>query len=121
MLWLQLRTHQLEDFTPSLLLQDKAVLQALTDTASLLTEVAGSLTQQQTAQLEADVITAASAALATAGSIEAAAQNRPYSLSIAQPQLTSEGRLQHQQTAAEASAKQLQQMMSLSLAISHVG
>lgn len=120
--WLQLCAHInicADETAPSLLLQDKAFLQALSDTASLLTEAAGSLPRKQAAQLGADVIAAADVALVTAGVAEAVEQCVHPGLGAAQPELTLEGQ-QHQQAVAEAPAPQLQQMMSLRPAISHV-
>ena len=92
----------------------------LSDTAGLLTEVTGSMTQKQAAQLETAVITAGNLALISAGNVEAAEQNAPSGLSAAQPELTSEGK-QRQQAVAQASASELRQLESLSSATSNVG
>jgi hypothetical protein len=108
------------NFAHLLLLQVKAFLQALSDTASLLTEAAGSFARKQAAQLAADVLAAADFALATVGIAEAMEQTVHHGLGAGQPALTSEGQ-QHQQMVAEAPAPQLQQVLSLRPAISHVG
>ena len=120
----RLHTHQIKALTQATLCflqqKDKTLLEALSDTASLLTEVAGILTRKQAAQLEAAAIAAADTALTYTGDAEAAEQNAPPGFNAAQPLVTSEGQ-RRQQAAAEASAPQRRQAASLSSAISYVG
>jgi hypothetical protein len=99
-----------------------AILQGLSDIASLLTAVTESITYEQAAQLEAGVVAAATFTLTTLGLSEAAEANQSGAPGggVAQLELTSEG-LQQQQLVAQASAPELQHLMPLSVAISHVG